>query len=106
MDSHEDITSAVDAYTSSVVAQFYIDDLCPTDPLQQFEEECLHSFSTAFTDTDNFDVDNGILVEDSAQSNIKEQRPHSMNAFKYSFGNVFQSNWYAEFLQPSVRERT
>jgi hypothetical protein len=64
MDSYKDIISAVDAYTSSVVAQFNIDDLCPTDPLQQFEEECLRSFSTAFTNTDNFDVDNDILVED------------------------------------------
>ena len=73
---------AVDAYTSSVATQFYIDDLCPTDPLQQFEEECLCSFSTAFTDTDNFDVDNGLLVQDSAQTDIKERRPHSANAFE------------------------
>ena len=72
MDSYKDIMSAVDAYTLSVVMQFNINDLCPTEPLQKFEEECLRSFSIAVTDTDNFDVDNDILVEDSAQTNIKE----------------------------------
>ena len=119
-----DVLSTVDAYMSSVLGQFHLEDICPPDPLQQYEEECMRTLSLPLTNVDNFDVDmdnfddNGLLdvvdglvgldiggVVENA-TNIKEQRPRSANAFKYSFGNVFDANWYIEFLQPSVHEQT
>ncbi|KAL9182044.1 hypothetical protein ACHAXT_012387 [Thalassiosira profunda] len=35
-----------------------------------------------------------------------ERRERSPNLFPYEFFDVFKANWYTEFLQPSVRERT
>ena len=104
MDPYKDILSSVDEYTSSVLTQFNHQYPCPADPIEQFEEECICSFSIPFNEDNDFDV--GTEFIEDASMPTKERHPHSANAFEYSFGNVYQANWSTEFLQPSIRERT
>ena len=56
-----------------------------------------------FVEDDEFDVDDDF---DKDHFVTKERHPHSANAFDYSFGDVYQSKWYKEFLESTVHNFT
>ena len=108
MVSGDDYLSADEAefnkYTSaSAVEAEFNNDLPTSDPMKEFEDECMKSFAFAFVDDNDYDSDKDFVVMDNICP-PKERRPRSANAFDYSFGDVFQSSWYKGFLEPNVRE--
>ena len=106
--------SSVEEFTAEVESEFAVDQPS-VDPMQEFEDECLRSFSYSvdFLALDDFDddgADDRTLVNDVAgdanAGSVINRRPRSANAYPFEFGDVCKSNWYLKFLHPSVRERT
>ena len=93
MTSYNYLTS-IDVYTAAVEADFNVQEPTLADPIKDFEDECIRSFSIPFVEDDDFDIDDDFDEDDS--SSTKERHPYSANAFDYSFGDVYQSNWYKD----------
>jgi hypothetical protein len=79
----------VDNYTSKVEAEFI-------SPLQNYDAE---------EDSDNEESNEcDISWGKDEQERDRGRKERSPNAYQYVFGNVYESNWYNKFLEPSVRE--
>lgn len=42
----------------------------------------------------------------NGEGSEKTRKPRAPNLFEYEFGDVYEANWYRQYLQPSIRQRT
>ena len=99
---------------TSVVESDFAFDQTAIDPIQEFKDECLQSFSFASShvDLDVFEncYDHSVLVgssgddPDNTSNNIHYLC--AVNAYAFEFGDMYKSKWYKHFLHPSVQEQT
>ena len=89
MDSVDDYFSAVEAefnnytsavevefnnYTSAVKAEFNIE-MPTSDPIKDFEDECMKSFTIPFVDDNDYHIDNDFVIMDDVCPQNKHPLP-------------------------------
>jgi hypothetical protein len=77
----------VEAFINDSKQAFTLDDV--------FGSDCQHISFTPF-DYDEFD---------ETETSLQQKRPRKPNEFGYKFDNVYNANWYRQFLHPNMRQK-
>ena len=110
-----ELPTTVDDYRAEVEAEYGFG----ADPLKALENDVLREFAIpdllsinnlpAFDDVllgeDLFDDSWADELGDDLE-NLHHRKDRNENEYKYKFGNVFEANWYRQFLCPDARDKT
>jgi hypothetical protein len=95
-------SASVDKYTTSIEAEILREFQIPTVDEISF---AIESEFVSHLDFD-FSIDGfGVVPNEQHDTPARERKVRAANAYPYQFGNVYEANWYALFLQNSVCER-